>query len=64
MRYRSLVDGVNELGIGNYNYAIVGKEAYIFKLTDYVRDDQGRVIVDKVTGMPTQNPNLTEFGTY
>jgi len=60
---RSLVEGVHELGIGNYNYAIVGKEAYIFKLTDYLRDDQGRVIVDKVTGMPSQNPNLTEFGT-
>jgi hypothetical protein len=58
-----LVPGVNELGIGNYNYAIVGKEAYIFKLTDYIRDDQGRVVVDRVSGMPTQNPNLTEFGT-
>ena len=57
-----LVDGVNELGIGNYNYVIVGQAAYMFKLIDYVRDDQGRVIVDKETGMPTQNPNLTKFG--
>ena len=59
----SLLDGVNELGIGNYNYVIVGKSAYTFKLTDYVRDDQGHVIVDRITGMPTQNPNLTTFGT-
>ena len=58
----SLVAGVNELGIGNSNYIIVGESAYKFKLTDYVRDDQGRVIVDRVTGMPTQNPNLTTFG--
>jgi TonB-linked SusC/RagA family outer membrane protein len=57
-----LVDGVNELGLGNYNYVIVGQSAYKFKLVDYVRDDQGHVIVDKETGMPTQNPNLTMFG--
>lgn len=58
----SIVEGVDELGIGNYNYAIVGMPAFVFKLTDYVRDDQGRVIVDRETGMPTQNPNLTTFG--
>lgn len=57
-----LVDGINELGLGNYNYVIVGQSAYKFKLTDYVRDDKGRVIVDSETGMPTQNPNLTMFG--
>lgn len=58
----SIFGDVKELGIGNYNYAIVGQEVYKFKLTDYVRDDQGRVIVDKSTGMPSQNPNLTLFG--
>jgi TonB-linked SusC/RagA family outer membrane protein len=58
----SLVDGVNELGIGNYNYVIVGQSAYKFKLTDYLRDPQGHVIVDKATGMPSQNPNLSVFG--
>lgn len=58
----SLVDGVNELGIGNSNFIIVGQSAYKFKLTDYIRDDQGRVIVDRATGMPDQNPNLTTFG--
>jgi TonB-linked SusC/RagA family outer membrane protein len=57
-----LVDGVNELGIGNFNYVIVGQSAYKFKLTDYIRDEQGHVIVDKITGMPSQNPNLTVFG--
>jgi hypothetical protein len=58
----SLVDGVNELGIGNYNYVIVGQSAYKFKLTDYVRDIAGHVIVDRETGMPEQNPNLSVFG--
>ncbi len=58
----SIVEGVDELGIGNFNYAIVGQPAFVFKLTDYVRDDQGRVIVDATTGMPEQNANLTQFG--
>lgn len=58
----SLVGDVKELGIGNFNYVIVGQSAYKFKLTDYVRDAQGHVIVDKESGMPTQNPNLTMFG--
>jgi TonB-linked SusC/RagA family outer membrane protein len=57
-----LVDGVNELGIGNFNYVIVGQSAYKFKLVDYKRDDLGRVIVDKATGMPEQDPNLRMFG--
>lgn len=57
-----LVGGINELGVGNFNYAIVGQPAYKFKLTDYYRDDQGRVIVSQTTGMPEQNPNLSTFG--
>jgi TonB-linked SusC/RagA family outer membrane protein len=57
-----LIEGVNELGIGNGNYIIKGKSAYTFKLTDYMRDDQGRVIVDKTTGYPTVDPVLKVFG--
>lgn len=57
-----LIDGVSELGIGNFNYAIVGQSAYVFKLVDYKRDPEGRVIVDRITGMPEQDPNLRQFG--
>lgn len=57
-----LVEGVNELGIGNGNYVIVGQPAYTFRLTDYVRDSLGRVIVDANTGFPTVDPNLKMFG--
>lgn len=57
-----LVDGVNELGIGNGNYIIVGESAYTFKLTDYVRDAEGHVIVDAATGYPTINPAVQKFG--
>lgn len=58
-----VLDGVDELGIGNGNYVIVGLPAYTFKLTDYVRDPAtGKVIVDPVTGYPSQDPNLKTFG--
>jgi len=57
-----IVEGVDQLGIGNGNYVIVGKPAYTFQLTDYVRDDQGRVIVDANTGLPTVDPTIHAFG--
>ena len=57
-----LVDGIDELGIGNFNYVIRGQSVYKFKLIDYVRDAQGHVIVDRNTGMPTQDQNLKVFG--
>ncbi|MES1198014.1 MAG: SusC/RagA family TonB-linked outer membrane protein [Chitinophagaceae bacterium] len=57
-----IIEGVDELGIGNANYVIVDKPAYTFKLTDYVRDDQGRVIVSPTTGLPTVDPTIKNFG--
>jgi hypothetical protein len=57
-----LIEGVDELGIGNGNYAIVGLPAYTFKLTDYTRDSLGRVVVDKATGFPTVATELATFG--
>lgn len=57
-----IIEGVDQLGIGNGNYVIVGKPAYTFQLTDYVRDDQGRVIVSSTTGLPTIDPVIKPFG--
>jgi len=57
-----IIEGVDQLGIGNGNYVIVGKPAYTFQLTDYVRDDQGRVIVNTSTGYPTVDPTIKPFG--
>jgi hypothetical protein len=34
----------------------------MFKLTDYKRDPQGRVIVDRVTGYPSLDPDPKMFG--
>jgi|CXWL01.1.fsa_nt_gi TonB-linked SusC/RagA family outer membrane protein len=57
-----IIEGVDQLGIGNGNYVIVGKPAYTFQLTDYARDDQGRVIVNASTGLPTVDPTIKPFG--
>jgi TonB-linked SusC/RagA family outer membrane protein len=57
-----LVDGLNQIGIGNYNWVIVGQPVYKFRVFDYIRDSAtGKVIVG-ADGMPTVNPNLTTFG--
>lgn len=60
-RVNSVYEGLNEVGIGNGNFAMVGYPAFMFKLTDYNRYE-GKVIVDAKTGYPSQNPNLTMFG--
>ena len=58
----SLVDGVDELGIGNGNFIIKGQSAYMFKLSDYLRDAEGRAIVDPNTGFPSIDPVVKMFG--
>lgn len=57
-----IIEGVDQLGIGNGNYVIVGMPAYTFQLTDYVRDDQGRVVVSTTSGLPTVDPTIKPFG--
>lgn len=61
-RVTKIIEGVDQLGIGNGNYVIVGKPAYTFQLTDYVRDSLGRVIVNAITGYPTVDPVIKPFG--
>jgi TonB-linked SusC/RagA family outer membrane protein len=57
-----IIEGVDQLGIGNGNYVLVGSPAYTFQLTDYVRDAQGRVIVSATTGLPSVDPTIHPFG--
>ena len=59
----NVLDGTDELGIGNLNYVIKGKSAYTFKMTDYLRDAAGHPVVDPATGYPSTNPNNATFGT-
>lgn len=61
-KVNSVYQGLDEIGIGNGNFAIVGHPAFMFKLTDYKRDDLGRVIVDKNSGYPSLDPNVKMFG--
>ena len=61
-KVNTVYQGLDEISNGNGNYAIVGYPAFMFKLTDYRRDDQGRIIVDRVTGYPSLDPNLRRFG--
>lgn len=75
-KIKSLFPGINELAIGGsneftqiaasspdaYNYAIVGQPAFVFKLSDYKRDQEGRVIVDRITGDPSLEDSLVTKG--
>jgi TonB-linked SusC/RagA family outer membrane protein len=52
--------GGGQPGLGEQVIA-VGQAAYTYKMTDWKRDDQGRVIIDRVTGLPLveyDNPRL------
>ena len=53
---------LNELGIGNTSYVIKGYPAYTHKLTDWLRDSLGRVIIDPASGYPNQDPALKIYG--
>ena len=61
-RINSVYQGLDEIGIGNSNFAIVGYPAFMFKLTDYKRDPAGRIIVDRNTGYPSLDPIVKMFG--
>ena len=43
-------------------YAIVGQEYPVIKTNDWLRDAQGRVIVNATTGYPSSDPVLKIFG--
>jgi TonB-linked SusC/RagA family outer membrane protein len=67
----SLLPGTSELNIGgasgskglvSNDYAIVGSAFPYLKVQDWVRDPQGQVVVDAVTGLPSQDPNPKPYG--
>jgi TonB-linked SusC/RagA family outer membrane protein len=58
----SLVDGQGQLDLGGSSYAIVGKSFPQILTTDFIRDPQGREVVDPVLGVGTVDPNLKDFG--
>jgi TonB-linked SusC/RagA family outer membrane protein len=63
----SIFPGLNELPVTDgvntsASYAIVGQQFPAIKVTDVLRDPEGRIIVDAVTGLPTKNPALVQMG--
>jgi len=56
------MEGLNELSIADVSYAIVGQQFPALKVTDVQRDDQGRIIVDQITGYPKKEPALQLVG--
>lgn len=57
-----LIDGIDNLSIGNGNYVIVGEPVYKFRLSDYKRDPASGKVIVGADGMPILNPELTTFG--
>ncbi|MEO6932519.1 MAG: hypothetical protein ABI151_12880 [Chitinophagaceae bacterium] len=53
----------NSLLIGNNAYANVGQSYPQLRLTDFLRDSLGRMIVDPNTGYPSNATKLVNFGT-
>ena len=55
-----IYEGLDELGIGNLNFAIVGKPAFVLKLIDWARDSAtNSVIVNSTSGLPALNSGRT-----
>lgn len=58
----SVYQGLDQLSIGNNNYIILNRAYPQLVGTDYVRDPQGHVVVNSVTGLPTVANTLVDFG--
>ncbi len=59
--------GLNELPISDgtntsVSYASVGQQFPLLKVSDVLRDPEGHIIVDAVTGLPKKNPALVKAG--
>ncbi len=67
----SIYPGLDELPINDgtaygilnsASYAIIGEQFPSIKVTDVIRDPEGRIVVDKVTGLPKTAPALVKKG--
>lgn len=61
-----LADGAKEIALLSNSYsgvfAVEGEKFPVLKGTTYVRDDQGRIVVDQATGLPQVNSQLSVLG--
>jgi TonB-linked SusC/RagA family outer membrane protein len=62
----SISNGLTQLGLSGTTtlgvYAVEGSAFPVLKGTDYNRDPQGRIIVDKITGFPSVTTGTTILG--
>lgn len=62
----SVFDGLDEIAQGGYtlarNYIVKGQPAFVLKTNDYMRDPEGRAIVDPLSGLPMEDANLKIMG--
>jgi TonB-linked SusC/RagA family outer membrane protein len=58
----SIYGDLTELPIQDISYAIVGQQFPALKVTDFLRDPQGHIVVDASTGYPIRDPALKQMG--
>jgi TonB-linked SusC/RagA family outer membrane protein len=58
----SINGNLQSINVGGNSYAVVGHPYPVIETSDWTRDPQGQVIVDPVTGNPTEDPNLKVEG--
>lgn len=65
-KVENIYNDLDELAIGGYtiagNFAVKNEPAFVLKANDYLRDSEGRIIVDSKTGLPSSDPTLKSFG--
>jgi TonB-linked SusC/RagA family outer membrane protein len=59
---KSIMPGLTELPIADVSYAIVGQQFPAIKITDFVRDPAGHIVVDPTTGYPLRDPQTKVKG--
>ena len=59
----SIYPGINSFNLSGAQYVDSGKAYPQIHVTDWQRDPQGRIIVNKNTGFPTPAGGLTDYGT-
>jgi outer membrane receptor protein involved in Fe transport len=52
----SIMEGLTELPIQDVSFAVVGEQFPAIKITDFLRDSQGRIVVDASSGYPVRDP--------
>src|SRR5450432_8645 len=58
----SINGDLTSLNVGGNAYAVVGQPYPVIETGDWVRDPQGHVVVDPITGNPSIDPNLKIVG--